>query len=94
MDGPRCLDCLSRPILGGGYTCAVFELFGEAAGIDEADFAGDLGGGGAGFIEEVHGGRTRVLIWNSWGLNLQDKLYHLESKLPDLEKPAWASLRG
>ncbi len=94
MDGPRCLDCLSRPILGGGHTCAVFELFGEAAGIDEAGFAGDLGGGGAGFIEEAHGGRTRVLMWNSWGLNLQDKLYHLESKLPDLEKPAWASLRG
>jgi hypothetical protein len=44
-------------------------------------------------MEEAHGGRTRVLMWNSWGLNLQDKLYQLESKLPDLEKPAWASLR-
>ncbi|MFN0074875.1 MAG: hypothetical protein ACKVY0_00195 [Prosthecobacter sp.] len=28
------------------------------------------------------------------GLNLNDKLYQLEAKLPDLEKPAWASLRG
>ncbi len=93
MGEPRCLPRLLRSIFGGCHPGAVFELFGEAAGIDKAGFAGDLGGGEAGFIEEAHGGRTRVLMWNSWGLNLQDKLYHLESKLPDLEKPAWASLR-
>ena len=66
----RRLPCLLRSILGGGHSGAVFELFGEAAGIDEASFAGDLGGGEAGFLEEGHGGRTRVLMWNSWGLNL------------------------
>ena len=70
MSDPQCLDCLLRSILGGGRACAAFELFGEAAGIDEAAFGGDLGGGEAGFLEEGHGGRTRVLMWNSWGLNL------------------------
>jgi len=67
MGEARCLSCLVRSILGGGHSGAVFELFGEAAGIDEASFAGDLGGGEAGFIEEAHGGRTRVLKLNSWG---------------------------
>ena len=45
MDGPQCLPRLLRSILGWGRVGAAFELFGEAAGIDEAGFAGDLGGG-------------------------------------------------
>ena len=65
----RCLSCQVRSILGGGHSGAVLELFGEAAGIDEASFAGDLSGGEAGLIEEAHSGRTRVLKLNSWGLN-------------------------
>ena len=56
MVAPQCLSLLLRPILGRRHAGAVFELFGEAAGIDEAGFAGDLGGGEAGFVEETHGG--------------------------------------
>ncbi len=44
-----------------GHSGAVFELFGEAAAIDEASFAGDLSGGEAGLIEEAHGGEDSGL---------------------------------
>lgn len=55
MGKPQCLDCQLCSILGGGHTGAAFELFGEAAGIDEAALVRDLGGGEAGFIEQAHG---------------------------------------
>ena len=61
MGEPRGLSCLLRSILGGRHAGAVFELFGEATGIDEAGFAGDLGGGEAGFVEEAHGGEDSGL---------------------------------
>ena len=67
MVAPQCLSLLLRPILGRRHAGAVFELFGEAAGIDEAGFAGDLGGGEAGFVEETHGGEDsgldEELLW-------------------------------
>jgi hypothetical protein len=44
MVAPQCLPRLLRSILGWSRASAVFELFGEAAGINEAGFAGDLGG--------------------------------------------------
>jgi hypothetical protein len=36
-------------------------LFGEAARIDEAATAGELGGGEAGFVEQAHGGEDAGL---------------------------------
>ncbi len=61
MGEPRGLSCLLRSIFGGCHPGAVFELFGEAAGIDKAAFAGDFGGGEAGFVEEARGGEDSGL---------------------------------
>lgn len=61
MSESQCLDSLLRSILDGCHPSAVFELFGETAGIDEAGFAGDLGSGEAGFVEEAHGGEDSCL---------------------------------
>ena len=65
----KCLPRLLRSILGGCHPRAVFELFGEAAGIDEAAFAGDLGGGEAGFVEEARGGEDSGLVEELLGAN-------------------------
>ena len=61
MGEQLCLSCLLRSIIDGCHPSAAFKLFGEAAGINEAGFAGDLAGGEAGFVEQAHGGEDSGL---------------------------------